>query len=100
MKTNTEKTVDKVLPGKIFMLIGFSVKAITQVNPQHTWVNFNTFPSCFLVNCVIQVNLNIDAVRKESFYVNHPNLSSIAEKSCNQRNAAILRGINLGERRA
>ena len=36
IKTLTEKKVDKVLPGEIFILINFNVKAKTQVNSQET----------------------------------------------------------------
>ena len=32
VKANTEKKVDKVLPGEIFILVDFDVKALTQVN--------------------------------------------------------------------
>ena len=65
IKTNTEKKVDKVLPSKIFILISFNIKALTQVNSQHMQVNFNTFPSSFRVNCVIRINVNLGPVHKE-----------------------------------
>ena len=48
-----EKKVDKVLPGEIFILINFNVKALTQVNSQQIWMNFNTFPNSSSVNCVM-----------------------------------------------
>ena len=54
----------KVLPGKIFILINFDVKALTQVNLQQIWMNFNTFPNSSRVNCVIRINFNSDAVHK------------------------------------
>ena len=36
IKTNTEKKVDKVLPGEILTLISFNVNALTQVNSEQT----------------------------------------------------------------
>ena len=64
IKTNTDKKLDKVLPGQIFILISFNVKDLTQVlvNPQQIWMNFDTFPNSSPVNCVI--NFNSDAVHK------------------------------------
>ena len=44
--------MDKVLPGEIFILISFKVKALAQVNSQQIWMNFNTFPDSCRVNCV------------------------------------------------
>ena len=64
MKTNTEKKVDKVLLGQIFILISFIVKALTQVNSQEIWMNFNTFPNSSDVNCVTRININSDPVHK------------------------------------
>ena len=54
--------MDKVLPGEIFILINFNVKALTQVNSQQIWMNFSTFPNSSRVNCVIRINFNSDAV--------------------------------------
>ena len=56
--------MDKVLPGEIFILISFTVKAFTQVNSMQMCMNSNTFPSSSRVNCVIRINFNLDAVRK------------------------------------
>ena len=56
--------MDKVLPGEIFILINFNAKALTQVNSQQIWMNFNTFPNSSRVNCVIRINFNSDAVHK------------------------------------
>ena len=53
-----------VLPGEIFILISFYVKALTQINSQQTWMNFNTFPNSSCVNCVTWINFNSDAVHK------------------------------------
>ena len=64
IKTNTEKKVDKVLPGELFVFINFNVKALTRVNSQQIWMNFNTFPNSSRVNCVIRINFNSDAVHK------------------------------------
>ena len=64
IKTNTKKKVDKVLQGEIFILIGFNVKAFTQVNPQQMWMNSNTFPSSSCVNCAFRINFNLDGVHK------------------------------------
>ena len=44
IKTNTEKKVDKVLSGKIFILISFKRKVFTHINSRQMWMNFNTFP--------------------------------------------------------
>ena len=63
-KTNKEKKVDKDFPGEIFILICFNVKALSQVNSQQMWMNFNTFPSSSRVNCVIRINFHLDAVHK------------------------------------
>ena len=54
--------MDKVLLGEIFILINFTVIALTQVNSQQIWMNFNTFPNSCRVNCVTQINFNLDAV--------------------------------------
>ena len=54
--------MDKVLPGEIFILINFNVKARTQVNSQQIKMNFDTFPNSPRVNCVIRINLNSHAV--------------------------------------
>ena len=56
--------MDKILPGEIVILINFNVKALTQVNSQQIWMNFNTFPNSSSVNCVIRINFNPDAVHK------------------------------------
>ena len=56
--------MDKVLPSEIFILINFNVKALTQVNSQQIWMNFNTFPNSSRVNYVIRINFNSDAVHK------------------------------------
>ena len=57
--------MDKVLPSEIVILINFNVKALTQVNSQQIWMNFNTFPNSSRVNCVIRINFNSDAVHKD-----------------------------------
>ena len=64
MKTNSEKKVDKVLPGKIFIVISLKEKVLTEINSQQMWMNFNTFPSSSRVDCAIQINFNLDAVDK------------------------------------
>ena len=56
--------MDKVLPGKIFILISSKEKVFTHVNSQQMWMNFNTFSSSFHVDCAIQINFNLDAVDK------------------------------------
>ena len=48
--------MDKVLPGKIFILISFKEKVFTHVNSQQMWMNFNTFSSSSRVDCAIQIN--------------------------------------------
>ena len=53
--------MDKVLPGKIFILISFKDKCFTYVNSQQMWMIFNTFSSS-CVDCAIQINFNLDAV--------------------------------------
>ena len=58
------KKVDKVLLDEIFILINFTVKALTQVNSQQIWMNFNRFPNSCRVNCVTRINFNSDAVHK------------------------------------
>ena len=54
--------MDKVLSCEILMQINFNVKALTQVNSQQMWMNFNTFPSSSRLNCVIRINFNLDTV--------------------------------------
>ena len=54
--------MDKVSPGKIFILISFKEKVFTHVNSQQMWMNFNTFSSSSCVDCAIQMNFNLDAV--------------------------------------
>ena len=56
--------MDKVLSGKIYILISLDVKAFTQVNSQQMYINFNTFSSFSRVNCVTRINFNLDAVHK------------------------------------
>ena len=56
--------MDKVLPGKIFILTSFKVKIFIHVNSQQMWMNFNMFSSSSRVNCAIQVNFNLDAFDK------------------------------------
>ena len=56
--------MDKVLPGKIFILISFKEKVCTQIKSEQMWINFNTFPGSSRVDCVIQINFNLDAVDK------------------------------------
>ena len=56
--------MDKVLPSEIFILINFNVKALTQVNSQQTWMNFDTFSNSSRVNCVIWINFSSHAVHK------------------------------------
>ena len=60
IKTNTEKKVDKVLPGNIFILISFKEKVFTQINSQQ----MNTFRSSSRADCAIQINFNLNAVDK------------------------------------
>ena len=57
--------MNKVLPGRIFILISFKEKAFTQINLQQMWMNFNTFPSSSSVDYAIQINFNLDVVNKE-----------------------------------
>ena len=64
IKTNTEKKVDKVLLGQIFILISFIVKALARVNSQEIWMNFNTFPNSSHVSCVTRININSDSVHE------------------------------------
>ena len=64
MKTNTEKRADKVLPGKIFILINFKENVFTYVNSQQLRMNFNMFSSSSRVHCAIQINFNLDTVDK------------------------------------
>ena len=54
--------MDKVLLGKIFMLISFTDKVFTHKNSQQMWMNFNTFSSFSRADCAIQINLSLDAV--------------------------------------
>ena len=56
--------MDKVLPGKIFILIKFKEKVFTHVNSQQMWMNCNTFSSSSRVDCVIQINFKLDVVDK------------------------------------
>ena len=55
--------MDKVLPGKIFILINFKEKGLI-INSQQMWMNFNTLPSFSRVDCAIQINFNLDTVDK------------------------------------
>ena len=64
IKTNTEKKVNEVLLGKIFILISFKEKVFTHINSQQMWMNFNTFSTSSRVDCAIQINFNLDAVDK------------------------------------
>ena len=64
IKTNTEKKVDKVLPGNIFVIISFKETVFTHINSQQMWMNFNMFPTSSRVDCTIQINFNLDAVDK------------------------------------
>ena len=63
-KTNMEKRVDKVLLGKIFILISFKERAFTHVNSQQMWMNFDMFSSSSCEDCEIQINFNLNAVDK------------------------------------
>ena len=45
IKTNTEKRVDKVLPGKSFILISFNENVFTHISSQQMSMNFDTFAS-------------------------------------------------------
>ena len=56
--------MNKVIPGKIFILISFKEKVFTQINSKQTWMNFNTFPSSSRVDCALQINFNLNAVDK------------------------------------
>ena len=49
--------MDKVWPGKMFILISIKVK-FSLINSQQIWTNFNTFPCCS------RVIFNLDAVDK------------------------------------
>ena len=65
IKTNTEKKVDNILSGKIFIPISFKEKVS---NLQQMWMNFNKSSSSSRadcpVDCAIQINFNLDAVDK------------------------------------
>ena len=69
--------MDKVLPGKIFILISFKGKVFTHINSQQMWMNFNTFSSTSHVNCAIQIILTwMQLIKDGSCYiVNHINPS-------------------------
>ena len=56
--------MDKVLPGKIFILIIFKENVFTHINSQQILMNFNTFSSSSRLDCAIQINFNLDAVDK------------------------------------
>ena len=56
--------MDKVLPGKIFILISFREKVCIHVNSQQMCMNFNMVSSFSRIDCVIQINFNLDAVDK------------------------------------
>ena len=56
--------MEKVLPGKIFILISFKDKDFTDINSQQMWLIFNTFSSSSRVVCAIQINFSLDAVYK------------------------------------
>ena len=56
--------MDKVLPGKIFIIINFKEKVFTHIISQQMWMNFNTFSSSSCVDCAIQINFILDAVYK------------------------------------
>ena len=67
----SEKTPKMISIGLIIVtcyprliLITFNVKALTQVNSQQLWMNFNTFSSSSRLNCAIRVNYNLDTVHK------------------------------------
>ena len=73
IKTSPEKMVD--LHSKFFLSVSFNVKAHTQENSQHIWMNFYKFRGCPFLNCVIRINFSLNTVDKdESFhYVNDLN---------------------------
>ena len=56
--------MDKVLQGKIFILMSFKAKLFSHINLQQLWMNFNMFSSSSRVDCAIQISLNLDAVDK------------------------------------
>ena len=56
--------MDKVLPGKIFILINFKEKVFAHINSPQMWMNFNTFSSSSRIDYAIQINVNLDAVYK------------------------------------
>ena len=56
--------MDKVLPGKIFILRSFKEIVFTRVDSQQMWMNFNTLSSSSRADCAIQINFNSDAVDK------------------------------------
>ena len=69
--------MDKILPGKICILISVKQNVFTHINSQQMWMNFNTFPdwkTYRLCNCVIRYDrlawterfryFNLDAVDK------------------------------------
>ena len=53
--------MDKVLPGKIFILISLKEKVFT-----HKFManDFNTFSSSSRVDCVVQIKFSLDTVDK------------------------------------
>ena len=44
--------------------MSLNVKALTKVNSQQVWINFNTFLNSSRVNCVIWINFNLNVVHK------------------------------------
>ena len=62
--------MDKVSPGKIFILINFKEEIFTQMNSQQMWMNFNTFPSSSREDCAIQINFNwMQLIKDGSCYI-------------------------------
>ena len=57
--------MDKVLPGKMFILISFKERVFSHINSQQMWMKFDTFSSSSRVDCAIQINFNFNAVDKE-----------------------------------
>ena len=64
-----EKKVDKVLPGKMFILTSFKEKVFTHINSQQKWMNFNTFSSSSHVDCAIQITFNLQSIKHGSCYI-------------------------------
>ena len=49
---------------EIFILISSNAIAFTHVNSQQIWMNFNTLPSSYRINCVNRINFNLETVHE------------------------------------